>query len=175
MTLNVKKKVSLKIIKLLFEIDKTDAMDYACKYGHLDIVMFLHSIGKDCTEDGMIYASENGNLDIVKYLHSIEKECTNAIDYASANGHLDVVVYLHEIGEDFTEDTMIYASENGHLDVVKYLHSIGKESVSNGDIVKYCKKCKRKSVMSFRCIYMKLVKRVKGFLPDQEFAMRVRI
>ena len=141
------KKVSLKIIKLLFEI------------------------GEDCTEDAMIYASENGNLDVVVYLHLIGKTCTNAIDYASANGHLDVVMFLHEIGED-SEDAMIYASENGHLDVVVYLNLIGKECTNaidyasrNGhlDIVKYLysigKKCTTKTMCT--CIYMKLKNTMK--------------
>ena len=44
--------------------------------------------------------SKNGNLEIVKYLHSMGKNCTTkAIDNASFNGHLEVVKYLHSIGK----------------------------------------------------------------------------
>jgi len=50
----------------------------------------------------MDYASASGNLEMVKYLHSIGKKSTNyAIHYASGNGHFEVVEYLHEIGKDY--------------------------------------------------------------------------
>ena len=44
----------------------------------------------------------NGHLEVVKYLHSIGKECTSLdIYFASRYGHLEVVKYLHSIGKHF--------------------------------------------------------------------------
>ena len=51
-------------------------MDTASENGHLEVVQYLHSIGKDCTTDAMDWASDNGHLEVVQYLHSIGKECT---------------------------------------------------------------------------------------------------
>ena len=64
-------------------------------------------------------SSKNGHLEVVKYLHYIGKNCTTyAMDYASMNGHIEVVKYLHSIGKDFTRYAMNWASETGHLEVV---------------------------------------------------------
>ena len=49
-------------------------MDMASFYGHLEVVKYLHSIKKDCTEYAMNYASKNVHLEVVKYLHSIKKD-----------------------------------------------------------------------------------------------------
>ena len=121
----------LDVVKFLHSIGKdctTNAMDDASNYGHIEIVKFLHSIGKDCTTKAMDWASKNGHLEIVKYLHSIGKEYTEwAMDWASENGHLEVVKFLHSIGAHCTRSAMDWASENGHLEVVKFLHSIRSE------------------------------------------------
>src|SRR6187399_1748927 len=70
------------------------------------------------------WAAENGHLEVVKYLHEIGKECTDdAIDRASKGGHLEIVKYLHEVvGANCTTKAMEWAAEDGHLDIVKYLH-----------------------------------------------------
>src|SRR6516162_6446184 len=75
-------------------------MDEASRTGHLEVVEYLHSIGKNCTRLAMVWASEEGYLEIVKYLHSIGKDCpADAMDRVSRNGHLEVVRYLHSIGK----------------------------------------------------------------------------
>ena len=38
-----------------------DAMDYASRHGHLQVVEYLHSINKDCSIWAMNYASSNGS------------------------------------------------------------------------------------------------------------------
>ena len=71
------------------------AMNWASEYGYLEVVKYLHSVGKECTTDAINWASMNGHLSMVKYLHSIGKECTtSAMDLASENGHLEVVRFL---------------------------------------------------------------------------------
>jgi hypothetical protein len=80
-----------------------DTMDEASKRGDLEVVKYLHGIGKECTVWAMNLASRNGHLEVVKYLHSIGKECTtNAMDLASDNGHFEVVKCLYSIGKDCT-------------------------------------------------------------------------
>jgi serine/threonine protein kinase len=65
---------------------------------YLEIVKYLHSIGKECTTFAMDEASFNEHLEIVKYLHSIGKECTtSAMNWASSNGHLEIVEFLKTI------------------------------------------------------------------------------
>ena len=64
---------------------------WACIAGHLPVVKYLVSIGKECNFS-MDWASKHGHLDIVKYLDSIRKECTTkAMDGASEYVHLYVV------------------------------------------------------------------------------------
>ena len=97
----------------------------------------IKSIGKECTtEVPMDLASKGGHLEVVKYLHSIGKECsfyyrgetewiTDAMNLASRGGHLEVVKYLHSIGKKCTTKTMELASTSGNVEVVKFLYSIG--------------------------------------------------
>ena len=101
----------LEQIKYLIEqkefIWKNEYFDEAASNGHLDVVKFLHSIGKDCTTNAMDDASNYGHIEIVKFLHSIGKDCTTkAMDWASENGHLEVVKFLHSIGAPCTTDAM---------------------------------------------------------------------
>jgi ankyrin repeat protein len=76
---------------------KNLSMHRASKYGHLEVVKYLHSKNKECTTYAIDRASMNGHLEVVKYLHSKNKDCTtNAMDWASCNGHLEVVKYLQK-------------------------------------------------------------------------------
>ena len=66
----------------ILKVDKNadNLIDDAAKENLLDVVKYLHEIGKDCTTWAMNLASQNGHLETVKYLHEIVK-------------------YLHEIGK----------------------------------------------------------------------------
>jgi ankyrin repeat protein len=78
------------------ELSQIIDMNWACKNGHLEVVKYLHSVGKDCTTDDMDWASSNGHIEIVRFLHSINAKCTTyAMILASENGHLNVVTFLH--------------------------------------------------------------------------------
>jgi ankyrin repeat protein len=103
-------------------------MDWAAEKGHLEVVKYLHSIGKDCTTRGTTLAAADGHLEVLKYLHEIGKEfTTSAMDVACQYGRLEIVKYLHSIGEDCTMYGRDYATLNGHREVVEYLFSIGKK------------------------------------------------
>lgn len=46
-------------------------INWASKYGHLEVVQYLNFIGKTCTEDAMNEARGNGHLEVVKYLKTL--------------------------------------------------------------------------------------------------------
>ena len=46
-------------------------MNWASEKGHIEVIKYLHYIGKYCTTNAMNYASRKGHLEVVKYLHSI--------------------------------------------------------------------------------------------------------
>ena len=103
-----------------------DAMNYAAKNGHLEVVKWLHFNRKEgfnfCT---MNLAAANGHLEVVKWLHLNRKEgCTfDAMNWAAENGHLEVIEWLHlNRKEGCTVYAMDLAANNGHLEVVKWLH-----------------------------------------------------
>ena len=57
--------------------------DDAAEIGDLKGVKFLHSINAPFTDDAMDYASKNGHLEIIKFLNSIDTFTDNAIDWTS--------------------------------------------------------------------------------------------
>ena len=59
------------------KIEKEYTINRASLNGHLEIVKYLHKIGKDCTTYAIDWASKNGHREIVKFLNSIGKKCTN--------------------------------------------------------------------------------------------------
>jgi len=109
-------------------------MDVAARYGHLEIVKYLHSKGFECTTDAMDWAAGNGHLAVVKYLHFNGFECTTrAINVAAGRGYVDVVVFLvYNRKEGCTDDAMFWAIKHGHLDVIKFLNDVLKIPVMKG-------------------------------------------
>ena len=82
---------------------------------------------KDAPKMLWIGAAKYGHLDVVKWLHENRTEGCSvaAMDWAAKNGHLEVVKWLHvNRTEGCTEDAMDCAAENGHLEVVKFLQTI---------------------------------------------------
>ena len=56
-----------------FTCDNKNEMDLESCKGYLEVVKYVHFIGKDCTTNAMDFASHNGHLEVVKYLHKIQK------------------------------------------------------------------------------------------------------
>ncbi len=46
----------------------TQALTCGARYGHLDVVKFLYSIGAPITDYAIDYASEKGHFDVVKFM-----------------------------------------------------------------------------------------------------------
>ncbi len=108
-----------------------DAMDYAARYGHLDVIKWLHENRiEGCTPYAMLWASANDHLDVIKFLHENREEGCSvwAMNRAAASGHLHIVKWLHENRkEGCTTNAMNRAAANGHLFIVKWLHENRKE------------------------------------------------
>ena len=58
------------VFKYMYIDDDSYTINKASEYGHLEVVKYLHSIGKNCTADAMDEASKHGHLEVVEYLHS---------------------------------------------------------------------------------------------------------
>ena len=114
------------------------AMNFASKYGYLNIVKWLHhNTNRGCTEYAMDYASRNGHLDVVIWLHQNRKEgCSkNAMNWASMHGHLNIIKWLHN---NRNEGCNVWAMDlavcYNHLHVVKWLHNNRNEGCSKRTI-----------------------------------------
>ncbi len=70
----------------------------------------------------MDWAAMNGHLNVVKFLHSIGKDCTPcAIDWATRNGHIDVVQFLLSFDKPYTEYATYWAFKFSHLHILQIL------------------------------------------------------
>ena len=102
--------------------------------GFLNVVKYLHSIGKNCTTAAMDGASTNGHLHVVKYLHSIGKNCTtSAMDFAAAFNQKDVLRFLNSVNQKSTKNGLKWALANGHFETACYLeliHVLSNQSVN---------------------------------------------
>ena len=116
-------------------IDKDNALILASRYGYLDVVKKLVSLGaninsKDYNDESAIQlALENGHLNIVTYLVSLGVNIpSKALIDASQKGYLDLVMYLVSLGVNKVvkkDNALHIASLYGRLDIVKYLVSVG--------------------------------------------------
>ena len=119
-----------------------NAILFACKSGHIDIIKLLIDINTiDINEkdnDGLNalhHAAKNGHIDVVRLLieHGIDfniKDLNekNAIHYASVKGHKDILEFLIEkcqidINEKdkYGKDALHFASEWGRIRVAEFL------------------------------------------------------
>jgi hypothetical protein len=137
----------LKIIKSLSNLHKSsisDALDYASRLGHLEMVKYLHSIGAKPLFLAIGNTIEEYHLEVVEYLYNIDdKYKAYAISNASEHGYLEMMKFLYhndngiyygtqydyngdiEGIESFDNTTYIVAMKNNHLDIVKFLYDNG--------------------------------------------------
>eukprot|EP00638_Chattonella_subsalsa_P004882 CAMPEP_0117759420 /NCGR_PEP_ID=MMETSP0947-20121206/15999_1 /TAXON_ID=44440 /ORGANISM="Chattonella subsalsa, Strain CCMP2191" /LENGTH=696 /DNA_ID=CAMNT_0005579867 /DNA_START=83 /DNA_END=2170 /DNA_ORIENTATION=- len=116
----------------------TNALDWACMEGHLEIVEFLHfnrSHLGGCTKAALTEATANGHLKVVEFLHKYRSEGMEpmGLTRAAANGHLGVVEWFHKNFPTMRVDKfgMDGAAREGHLEMVKFLHHNRSEGCSH--------------------------------------------
>ncbi|EGC32520.1 hypothetical protein DICPUDRAFT_57081 [Dictyostelium purpureum] len=136
------------------------ALNNAAYLGDLDLVMFLHKKGQQCSKAAINGAASNGYLDVIKFLQKNRTEgCTEqALINAISGNCLDTVKYIIEQycprDIQITEATMVAIGESGDLNTLKYFKEIVSRTVSVNldfshilkpafnygylDIIKYC-------------------------------------
>jgi hypothetical protein len=87
----------------------------------------LHEMSALISYNLIDYASRCGRLNVIKYLHSVGRKCTDgAIDEACRCNHLEIVKYLFSVGQTCSPWATIHASSNEDIECIKYLQSVGK-------------------------------------------------
>lgn len=114
-------------------------IDDLAGHGLLDII--LRFPNKRCSDRVMVAAVVGGNLDLVKYLHSIGKSFPPAaVDSAISCGSPEMVKYLYSLNVPLISEQMVWNYRtkdyqkhnsigqiiwNRHLEVFQFLHSVG--------------------------------------------------
>lgn len=101
-------------------------LECACRYGHLNIVKYIHKMCK-CHIQGIADASLHGHLNIVGYyIENINNEriiVELSFLLAAYGGHLPIIKYIttHSVSPNIIEEALTKSNDAGHLDVVEYL------------------------------------------------------
>jgi len=113
-----------------------NAMNEACRNGHIETVEFLHRHRKEgCSFRALDWAAKSGHLEVIEWLHQSRLEgcSTHALDGAAGNGHLLVVEWLvRHRQEGGTRFALTAAARNGHLEVMKWLDRQGVAGGADG-------------------------------------------
>lgn len=110
-------------------------LDYASRYGHLDIVKYLLDIGFDRSDN--VHASFSsacirGHLHIVKHMHDrlenvlSSDQCKYALRWTYFNHHLDIVKYLLVNNVDHNEllSEAILNNDNKMIEYINKLNAV---------------------------------------------------
>ncbi|EQC42875.1 hypothetical protein SDRG_00593 [Saprolegnia diclina VS20] len=105
--------------------DATDALNMACKHGHLAIAQRLHALGLGAWDPKVLGSvASRGHLDVLCSLHDhgYAGFSSSTLTAAAANGHLDIVLFLCQHRHEARLDTaLVAAATNGHVHVVRWL------------------------------------------------------
>jgi hypothetical protein len=106
----------------------SDDMDLAIKHGQLPIVKFFYDrVSRPGNNQMWKIAVEAGHIDIVIWLHSIGIKC-NADDVfraAARHNHLEIMMYLRKIGYQWTINTCAEAALHGNLAILQWARENG--------------------------------------------------
>lgn len=101
------------------EVTKKDIYpNYAAMYNQMHILEYMYEIGRPCSSEAVDYACENGNVEMVKYLHAKGLEmcgdCT--MEEVAENGHLNMLLYLESLGYRCPDGTTHTIAGHSHMD-----------------------------------------------------------
>ncbi|EGG22048.1 Acyloxyacyl hydrolase [Cavenderia fasciculata] len=131
-------------VKYLLSINRpfqVDAINAACKGGHINIVDCLLGESTKLTKPswpGIRGAIKNNRVDLLEYLviHKLytksEYGGTTGFEDAAAMGHIEMVQYLAPFVVTFIPGAIQRAAKNGHLEILKYLLDTIQEPVEIG-------------------------------------------
>lgn len=122
------------------------AMDAACAYDHMDIVMYLNElIGNRCTRRGLELAALHGHLHVVMWLHEFryyEVRTFLTLENAIRGGHLEVVQFIllnvQVARESWAQDARSAAVRHGKVDILDWIDqfALTNESDTSGKVYK---------------------------------------
>lgn len=125
------------------DININKGFEHACKYGHLNIVQWLHSLDDNMDNDryeiGLMWACRYGHLEMVKWLLSLgvdNYDITEGLRLACINNHLNIVKLMYSLGIDITHDYVegspfLLACSYNNLEMAQWLQSIGADIHAN--------------------------------------------
>jgi len=126
---------SIDISEFLFEEEQlatVQAMDFAAKNGHLEVIKFLHENRTEgCSQRAIDLAAQYGHFKVVKWLleNRMEGFSHASLDWAAGNGHLQILQFLVSFSSStierpnplITDAAFELACGNGHIHILNYL------------------------------------------------------
>lgn len=136
----------IRIIRECDALDPQDSIDFgalawtAARFGHLEMVQWLHEEDNICQTQALRGAAVGGHLHILQWLQQQESVywLPDILDLAAWGGHLEILQWMHQTHEPLAqiehhlnvfdpalEDkarAMDGAAGQGHLQVVQWLH-----------------------------------------------------
>lgn len=114
--------LSIDIKNSLSSISSRTLIDEVCKMEreYVDVVLIMYELGLRWTPNAINYACKGGHLNIVKFLHTKSTLHHTAIESACVGGHLQIVKYLHKNGIKLTKQILQMACYHGHIPIIKY-------------------------------------------------------
>ncbi|KAF0713371.1 Aste57867_4380 [Aphanomyces stellatus] len=106
----------------------SDAMDWACEHGNLNMLQFLHAHKRPlCTGYGLYEAVAKGHVAVVEYIldHRLVEDWESYLhaDTAAGTGRMDFVQRLLDLGAQLSSEALIPAATHGHLEMVECLYA----------------------------------------------------
>lgn len=98
--------------------------DYAARNGYLEVVKWLHRIGKDkCSERSVSWTASSGHVKVLKHLHQehLGDWTPYAMEHAAFDGQFETVKFLHQKRVGCTSRAIDNAARAGHYEIVKFL------------------------------------------------------
>lgn len=120
---SVVKNNNIDMIKLLHSTHEPLTLIFAAEYGNLEIVKYLHEAGVVIRSDALTYAVRNGHLNVVEYLVTSGgvNVSSDTLIYSVERGHLELVKFFlsKETNDKLYRLALIYARND---EIKKYLY-----------------------------------------------------
>ena len=120
------------ISKLISDATKTSSKltaDIAARYGQLETLKWLRSIGGEWTSDAADWAAMNGHLGTLRWIRENGGEWTHhAADWAAANGQLETLQWIVSNGGKRTYQAEYDAAMNGHVETLQWIQENGGDN-----------------------------------------------
>jgi len=112
--------------KIKYDMGGEQSCWHAVKYGHFELLKWLHENGCPWNEASCNYAAENGRLDILKYLRENDCPwCEYTWEFAIVGGHLDVLKWIYANGCPIIDNAYDLATNRNQHEIASWLQENG--------------------------------------------------